>query len=67
MNKKPHNIITSETREFLLTNKPIVYIISVHIHNMMATYGEEYVRSVIKELFLTEQPKRKNQKIVANG
>lgn len=67
MDNKQNNVIKSEKREFELANKPQAYVISVHIRNMMATYGEEYVRSVMKELFLTEQPKRRTKKTVVNG
>ena len=42
-------------REFGLESSPDAYVISIHVRNMMATYGEEYVRSILKELFLTEQ------------
>lgn len=67
MDNKQNNVIKSEKREFALANEPQAYVISVHIRNMMATYGEEYVRSVMKELFLTEQPKRRTKKTVVNG
>lgn len=48
-------------REFGLESSPDAYIISVHVQNMMATFGEEYVRSILKELFLTPAKKRSNK------
>ena len=48
-------------REFGLESSPDAYIISVHIRNMMATMGEEYVRAIITELFLTTSKPQKQQ------
>jgi hypothetical protein len=53
-------------REFGLENSPDAYIISVHVQNMMATFGEEYVRSILKELFLTPAAKPRKSKKVGN-
>lgn len=59
------NVVTPKNG-FGLENSPNAYIISVHVQNMMATMGEQYVRDVITELFLKEVKPTKKRK-VANG
>ena len=56
-NDQKNNVIQAQEK-FHLSESPDAYVISVHIRNMMAAYGEERVRSIIKELFLTETPKK---------
>lgn len=51
-------------REFGLESSPDAYIISVHIRNMMATMGEEYVRAIITELFLPRPAKQSETGVV---
>lgn len=46
------NVVKSTKREFGLELSPDAYVISIHVRNMMATYGPEYVRDVLVELFL---------------
>lgn len=40
--------------KFKLSNSPQSYIISMYIRNLMCTYGEEYVREIMRILFLSE-------------
>lgn len=40
--------------EFGLEHSPDAYVISVHMRNMMATYGDKFVLSVVAELFLKQ-------------
>lgn len=45
---------------------PVDYMISVHMQNMYATYGEDKVRNTLKELFGLEfkpAKKRRNKKV----
>jgi hypothetical protein len=62
-NKPKGQVIKDAQRKFALSKSPDAYIISVHIRNMMATYGEEQVRSVLA-LFL---PKASNKSKKASG
>lgn len=52
--KKEGKLIEARER-FSLSKEPDAYIISVHIQNLMATYGEVYVKEMIKDLFFTER------------
>ena len=56
-NDQKNNVIQAQDK-FHLSESPDAYVISVHIQNMMASFGEERVRSIIKELFLTKAPKK---------
>lgn len=38
-------------KDFFLNDCPIDMVISIHMRNMMATYGEQKVRNTLKELF----------------
>jgi len=49
-NKKLNTI----KREFALKNNPTAYIISVHMRNIMATYGAELTKNIVSELFLNQ-------------
>lgn len=59
-NKQDGKVIQAQEK-FKLSDSPDAYVISVHIQNMMATFGEERTRSIIKELFLTEAPKKQRK------
>lgn len=59
MNKKP----IDSKKKFALSENPVDYILSVHVRNLMATYGEEKVRQSMKDLFLTETKKNKKQAV----
>ena len=63
-NKQETNKVVTPKQEFGLESNPHAYIISVHIRNMMATYGEQYVRDVLKELFLTPAKQKAPKKAV---
>lgn len=41
----------NRVKTFALFNEPQAYTISLHINNMIASLGEDYVKSVIWELF----------------
>lgn len=41
--------------QFKLDEKVDAYIISLHVRNLMATYGEQEVREIIKVLFLEDK------------
>lgn len=45
-------------KQFELINSPAAYTISIHMRNLIATYGEENVRYIIKDLFLTQVDKK---------
>jgi hypothetical protein len=62
---KQGKLIKDIRGRFTLSNKVEAYIISVHIRNLMATYGEEDVLSVIAALFMppSTAPKRKKTKV----
>lgn len=59
---KTKNVI--DTKKFKLADNPVDYILSVHVRNLMATYGEEKVKSSIKELFFAEVKTKKVKKAV---
>jgi len=62
-NQKQGQVIKDAQNLFALSNSPDACIISMHIRNMMATYGQEQVRSVLS-LFLPQVPnKAKNKKV----
>lgn len=46
---KTKNVI--DTKKFKLADNPVDYILSVHVRNLMATYGEQKVRTSLKEMF----------------
>lgn len=48
--------------QFKLSEKVDAYIISLHVRNLMATYGEQEVREIIKVLFLEDQKTKKQKK-----
>lgn len=52
---KPNN-------KFQLTDKVDAYVVSLHIRNLMNTYGKENVQEIIKVLFLEDQKKTKQRK-----
>lgn len=60
-NNQNQKVIPSNYK-FKLSNSPHAYIISVHIRNLMYTYGEEYVREVMRTLFLAEDSNKKAKK-----
>jgi len=62
-----NNLIKSKKREFSLEAAPDAYIICVHMRNMMATMGEQFVREVILELFFNPELKKGNLKTANNG
>jgi len=64
MNKKTNTIDARE--KFNLSESPEAYIISLHIGNMIATYGEKQVLEIIRELFLAEQPGKRTRKPAVN-
>jgi hypothetical protein len=41
----------NQKREFPLTQEPVDLILSIHMRNLFATYGEDQVRTALKELF----------------
>jgi hypothetical protein len=49
-------------KAFKLVDKHDAYVVSLHIRNLMATYGEQEVREMFKVLFLVEQKKTKQRK-----
>lgn len=57
-NNKQEGTVIKSQEKFGLNESPDAYVISVHIQNMMATFGEERTRSIIQELFLTKVPKK---------
>lgn len=59
---KQTNQVTETKMRFKLSDNPTAYIVSVHVRNLMATYGEKSVRGIIKELFLDEAQKS-NKKV----
>jgi hypothetical protein len=61
-NKQEEGKVIQAQDKFNLSDSPDAYIISVHIQNMMASFGEERTRSIIKELFLTEAPRKTKKK-----
>jgi hypothetical protein len=61
MKKDNQKVIQSQDR-FALSDSPDAYVISLHIRNMMATFGEEYVRDVIRTLFLGEESVKTTRK-----
>lgn len=44
-------------------NQPTDYILTVHVQNLIATYGEEAVKSFVKQFIITK--KRKNKRKAA--
>jgi hypothetical protein len=66
MKKELNNLIDASDR-FGSNTSPDAYRISMHIRNMMIAYGEDYVRDVITELFLKQQPKKGRQKKVVGA
>jgi hypothetical protein len=58
------NLIKAQDR-FGFKHDPDAYIISVHIRNMMATFGEERTLFMIKELFFTGASKKGTDKKVS--
>lgn len=50
-----------------LDEEPIDYILTVHIQNLVNTYGEEYVRYFLEELFFAKDYLKKDVKDVSNG
>lgn len=38
-------------KEFALQQEPVDYVLSVHMRNLFATYGEEQVKAAFKLLF----------------
>ena len=54
-NKQPIN----DKSRFALDDSPGAYVISVHINNLIATYGEKNVLSIIKELYMKGEGKKK--------
>jgi hypothetical protein len=59
--QQKNNLIKAHDR-FGFRHDPDAYIISVHIQNMMATFGEERTLFMIKELFFTDAHKNNNKK-----
>lgn len=58
--KQPIN----DKSRFALDDSPDAYVISLHINNLIATYGEKNVLGTIKELFLREELKKNKKKVV---
>lgn len=52
------NVIKTK-KKFRLEEAPVAFVVSVHIRNMMATYGEKAVKEVFSELFLNKTEKKK--------
>ena len=48
--------------KFALDEKVDAYIVSLHIRNLMNTYGKENVQEIIKVLFLEDQQAKKQKK-----
>lgn len=44
------------SRKFELEYEPVDMVISVHMRNLFATYGEKTVREALKELFAIDMP-----------
>jgi hypothetical protein len=63
--KQQKNKIIKAHDRFGFKHDPDAYIISVHIQNMMATFGEERTLFMIKELFFTDAHKNNNKKKVS--
>lgn len=61
MKKQDGKVIQAQAK-FALNDSPDAYVIGLHMRNMMSVYGEERVLSIIKELFLAEQPKNRTRK-----
>lgn len=56
-NKKQNSKVIDHPK---IDDNPIDYMISIHIRNMYATYGEEKVKNSLKELFNLEyKPKKR--------
>lgn len=53
-----------QNKKFALMDSPDAYVVSVHMRNMMATYGEARVKDIVKELFLQEARKTKRKSAV---
>lgn len=41
----------SHKKDFNLNDQPVAYVISIHMHNMFATYGTKKVKHILKELY----------------
>jgi hypothetical protein len=63
MKKELNNLIDASDR-FGSNTSPDAYRISIHVKNMIITYGEDYVKDVITKLFLKQQTKKVCQKKV---
>lgn len=63
---KNDNAIINSSKEFALSHSPLSYIVSVHMQNLMLTYGETKVKKIIKELFFSEKVKNAKNKKTAN-
>lgn len=61
-NNKSHKQVVENFK-----NSPNTYLISVHMQNMMATFGSKETLETIKELFFSEGKKRKNNKKAVGG
>lgn len=44
-------------KKFALTQEPTDLVVSIHLQNLMNTYGEEKIREVLTELFSIDIPK----------
>jgi hypothetical protein len=48
-------------RAFKLSESPEAYIVSLHVRNLINTYGQETVQKIINELFLSNATKGKRK------